>query len=136
MQRVAITKISSLNTLLRREFGNRISRQSCLASKARLNSSSVLKPRPPSECGVQNFSHAIQRMPLLFSLIFHQKLAMALLSLERIALGSKKYDITYVERARTTKFMRISLPLKTRIWLTMYLAVFEVYLVQMITLKF
>lgn len=61
---------------------------------------------------------------------------MALLSLERIALGSKKYDITYVERARTTKFMRISLPLKTRIWLTMYLAVFEVYLVQMITLKF
>ncbi|CAL9219554.1 unnamed protein product [Arabidopsis halleri] len=49
-------------------------------------------------------------MPLLFSLVFHQKFAMALLNFERIALESRKHDITYVGRACATDFIRTSLP--------------------------
>ena len=99
-----------LNTLLKREFRNLISRQSFLASRARLNSSIVRNPKPPSECGLQTLSHVIQWIPLLFSLVSHQKFAMALLSFEFIAFRRRKHDITYVGRACVTDLIRTSLP--------------------------
>jgi len=103
-------KYLPFKTLLKREFGTQIRRYRYLAKRARLNSSSVLKSRSPSECGLQSLSHAIQWIPLLFSLVFYQKFAMTLFNFEQIALENRMHNITYVGRACAIDFIKTSLP--------------------------
>jgi len=103
-------KYLPFNTRLRRGFGNLIRRHNCFANKARLNSSHVPNSRPPSEKGVQSLSQAIQWISLLSFLVFHQQIAIALLSFERLPLGRRKHDITYVGRVCATELIRTSLP--------------------------
>lgn len=92
------------------EFGSLINLQHCLASKASLKSTKLLKPSPPSAFDRPNFSFETQWMCVSPHFCPYQKLKIIASNSLHIVMVNLNKLIRYIRIACTTAFINTSRP--------------------------